>query len=165
MGKAAKVRGRSQQPHHLGHRPFTRGSATALGGAEAVAMRRSLFLLALLPCICFAHTAKIASAKAVVKADGSFVLKVRFDVVAFVLDLTPNEVADGPMNALLDGPVAVLDSQLADARGRFVGNLKIADAHFEMADFPTAADVHQIVDSGVRPRLPVMMTAVFRGHL
>ena len=56
--------------------------------------------------------------KAKIAVDGSFELRVRFDILAYCLDTTPAEVSDGAMNALLDGPPADLEAKLADAKAR-----------------------------------------------
>src|SRR5690349_13563678 len=82
----------------------------------------SLFLLAVMAS---AHPANMAAAQAKIAVDGSFELMVRFDVLAYCLDLPPTVVADGPMNALLDGPPAALESKLSDAKRRFLDHLQM----------------------------------------
>jgi len=125
-------------------------------------------LLALTP-VAFAHPANVPVARAKVKVDGTFELTVSFDILAFVLDQTPEIVLDAPMNGLLDGPVADLQERLTAAQKRFLESFSIGDAAHpgvvDSVDFPSATDIHKVVDGGQMPRLPVMMTATFRCHL
>ena len=116
-----------------------------------------------------AHPANIPIAHARAQADGVVEVSMSFDILAFVLDETPTTVLDAPMNALLDGPAADLQDRLTAAKGRFaegfavVGGTKpgVVDA----TDFPSAVEIHRVVDGGQLPRLPVMMTATLKCHL
>jgi hypothetical protein len=73
------------------------------------------------------------------------------------------------MNGLLDGPLTDLQERLTAARQRFLDGFSIGEASnrgvVDSIDFPTAADIHKVVDGGQTPRLPVMMTATLRCHL
>ncbi len=127
------------------------------------------FLLACLafglPILASAHPANIPVGRAKVHVDGKIELSITFDILAFVLDQTPQIVLDAPMNALLDGPISDLQSRLDAAKKRFMEGLAITDGLVDSIDFPTASDIHKVVDGGQLPRLPVMMTATFHGHL
>ena len=118
---------------------------------------------------CLAHPASIAAATAKVQADGRFAVQARFDLLAFVLDDTPQRIGDSPMNALLDGPAADLQAHLSEAEGRFRRDFQASGGSgpgvVDSVAFPSVADVQQWRDSGVKPRLPVTMTVTVSGHL
>ena len=126
-------------------------------------------LLGVLATFASAHPANIPVARAKVKVDGHFDLEVTFDILAFVLDQTPQLVLDAPMNALLDGSSKDLQGRLDQAQKRFLQGFRIGDAAnpgvVDSVEFPTAAEIHQAVDGGQLPRLPVMMTANLHCHL
>ncbi len=115
------------------------------------------------------HPANIPVVRAKVQPNGTMEVEITFDILAFVLDQTPQIVLDAPMNGLLDGSVADLQLRLNDAKKRFLEGFAIGDAqHAGVVDslkFPTAAEIHQVVDGGQTPRLPVMMSAVMKAHL
>ncbi len=116
---------------------------------------------------CLAHPGNVAAALAKVQPDGTFEIRFRFDLLAYALSEKPNHVADGPMNALLDGPPAELETRLGEAKARFRQNFRVGASGPEAIDkltFPSAADVLQSV-KGVRMRLPVMASVVVAGHL
>lgn len=117
----------------------------------------------------FAHPANIPVARAKVQPDGSFELSVRFDLLAFILEETPTAVADPPMNALLEGPRFKLQERLNESKERFAREMGVGDGSsngtLEITDYPTANGVHDYVDTGVQPRLPVMMMVTLKGHL
>jgi hypothetical protein len=125
--------------------------------------------LTFLPCLALAHPANIPVARAKVQVDGSIELTITFDILAFVLDQTPQIVLDAPMNALLDGPRADLQDRLTSSQKRFMEGLVVGDEAtpgiVDSVDFPTAGDIHKVVDGGQTPRLPVMMTAIIKCHL
>lgn len=114
------------------------------------------------------HPANIPSARAKIQPDGTLDLRVRFDILAFSLDQSPNDVGDGPMNALLDGPVSDLQARLTEAQARFRKNIRLISDNgsgtIDSISFPTAQDIHTLVDGGEGPRLPVMMTVTVSGH-
>lgn len=122
----------------------------------------------LFPLSAFGHPANIPVARAKVQVDGSIELSFTFDILAFVLDQTPQIVLDAPMNALLDGPQKDLQDRLDSSRRRFLEGLQIGEpgsiGAVDSVDFPTAAQVRQAAD-GQTPRLPVMMTATLKCHL
>ncbi|MFI5385817.1 MAG: hypothetical protein ACHQ50_06820, partial [Fimbriimonadales bacterium] len=129
-----------------------------------------ILLLGLLATLCFAlHPANIPAAKAKIAVDGSFELKVRFDILAYCLDLPPSEVADAPMNALLDGPASNLEARLADARRRFQNHIQVlgdgSPATVDSYSFADASDVLKAVAANPKPRLPVMTVVVLKGQL
>ncbi len=104
-----------------------------------------------------------------VTPDGKIELSITFDILAFVLDQTPQIVLDAPMNALLDGPSTALQERLVTSKTRFLQGLSISGgpkaAMVDSVDFPSAGDIHNVVNEGQTPRLPVMMTATFHCHL
>ena len=117
-----------------------------------------------------AHPATIAAATATVQPDGHFQVQARFDVLAFVLNDTTMRIGDGPMNDLLDGPVATLQSQLSAAAARFQRDFQASGGTsgpgtIDSVTFPTVADVQAWCNSGVKPRLPVMIPVTVQGHL
>ena len=126
-------------------------------------------LLWLMPISASAHPANIPVARAKVQVDGRFDLEVTFDILAFVLDQTPQLVLDAPMNGLIDGSATELQNRLNEAKKRFLQGLRIGDSAnrgiVDSIDFPSATDIHQVVDGGQLPRLPVMMTATLHCHL
>lgn len=119
--------------------------------------------------VCLAHPANIPAATAQIQADGTYEVRVRFDVLAFLLEETSLRVSDGPMNGLLDGPDEELRNRLADGEKRFREELRVSgDAGAATVDsvvFPTAEEIVRWRDSGIQPRLPVMGTVTIRGHL
>jgi len=125
------------------------------------------------PCLfqrqCDAHPAQIAGALVQVTGDGNVKIRVTFDLLAFVLNDTPQRIGDPPMNALLDGPEADLAKQLAEAKDRFERTfLMWADGNamkFQSFQFPGLKDVQEWKKSGVQPRLPVMLEARMEGKL
>jgi hydrogenase/urease accessory protein HupE len=133
-------------------------------------LRRALLLLLIaLPAFSLAvHPANMASAKAKIQVDGSFQVFVRFDILAYCLDSLPSEVGDGPMNAILDGPTAQLESLLNEAKARFISEFKIlgdgSSAKFEASAFPTAIDV-KALGGAAAIRLPAMAVVELRGRL
>lgn len=118
---------------------------------------------------CAAHPASIAAATAKVQPDGHFSVEARFDLLAFVLDDTPQRIGDGPMNALLDGPSPDLQARLGEAEGRFRRDFQVSGGSgpgaVDSVAFPTLTDVQKWRDSGIKPRLPVTMTVMVQGHL
>ena len=116
-----------------------------------------------------AHPASIAAATAKVQPDGRFSVEARFDLLAFVLDDTPQRIGDGPMNALLDGPASDLQAQLGEAEDRFRHDFQASGGSgpgvVDAVAFPSVTDVQKWRDSGVKPRLPVTMTVTVSGHL
>ena len=151
--------------------------STRLPSPPSFGLGRELWaLLALLLAIlaaggvrCQAHPASIAAATAKVQLDGHFVVESRFDLLAFVLDDTPQRIGDGPMNALLDGPASDLQTQLDKAEGRFQRDFQASGGSgpgaVDAVIFPSVADVQKWRDSGIKPRLPVTMTVTVQGHL
>lgn len=131
---------------------------------------RSLLILiaALLTALAAAHPANVAAAQVKVLADGSYTLRVRFDVLALATGSSPTDADDGAMNALLDGPEDALKTALADGARRFSGGFaaladgKPADAKIA---FATVADVRRFLAEAPSPRLPVMLTVTVAGKL
>lgn len=116
--------------------------------------------------VVLAHPANVPVARAKIQPNGQFEMSVTFDILAFVLDQTPELVLDAPMNALLDGTQADLQSRLEQAKNRFLKGIGVgrdAKGLVDSITFPTAQDIHDWV-AGQTPRLPVLMTAKLTGH-
>ena len=114
-----------------------------------------------------AHPANVPVARAKVQVDGHIELTVTFDILAFILDQTPELVLDAPMNALLDGSQSDLQARLDAAKKRFTEGLRLGGPEvlgaIDSISFPTAVDIRQSV-VGQQPRLPVMITATIKCH-
>src|ERR1044072_1357356 len=113
-------------------------------------------LLCALPWSASLHPANSPVARVKIRADGAVDLKVRFDLLAFILEQDPMVVLDPPMNALLDGPKADLDTRLAEAKIRFLKGMEAVGGTVEDGSFPSTQDNHQQVATLPPPRLPVM---------
>ena len=115
-----------------------------------------------------AHPANVAGARAKIALDGTFVINARFDILAYIVGQPPLKVADAPMNALLDGPPENLKQALSDAQTRFAREMKVrADngaGTIDSVEMPTLSQVQDWRDSGIPPRLPVMLTVNIKGH-
>ncbi len=115
------------------------------------------------------HPANIPSVKAKLGVDGVLELRMRFDLLAYLLEMTPAEVADGPMNALLDGPKSGLQAKVDESKERLrravVILTDVGISPIESIDFPTVIEIKQIADSHPKQRLPVMATTVIRTHV
>lgn len=119
-------------------------------------------LAVMLPCLASAHPANMPAALIKVAGDGSIKLRLHCDILAYVLDSTPVDISDEPMNALLDGPPADLQARLNEARTRFIQQMALKSAKrglkIDHVVFPTAAEIAAFVKAGTKNRLPVMMT-------
>ncbi|MGV3614213.1 MAG: HupE/UreJ family protein [Fimbriimonas sp.] len=125
-----------------------------------------LCLLALLVNVAFAHPANVAVSMAKVDPDGTFTLRIRFDVIAFATGASPKDADDEAMTVLIDGPEEGLRESLTAAAGNFRRGLVIGiGGEIDQLEFPTAAAVHAFLARDPNPRLPVMLDAVVRGHL
>lgn len=147
----------------MDHPSFARTAAGHLVCLVAV-----LFLLLARPAACVAHPANLPSADMAVRADGTFRLTIRVDILAFALNDSVFRITDGPMLALLDGPPEPLERALADAKERFAGDFRIrasqGEAHVDSIELPTAARLREIGSSG-RVRLPIMADITATGRL
>ena len=117
--------------------------------------------------VCRAHTGNIASGLAKVAPDGSFTLRLHFDVLSYAVGALPNHGDEDALNALLDGSPAVLETQLTEAKKRFRQNFRVAGGGAEAIDlvtFPHADDIISETKT-MRVRLPVMAFATVSGHL
>ncbi len=132
-------------------------------------LRRSLIVwmvlgLCALPSQTFAgwHPANVCSGLAKIQPDRSITLKLRFDMLAYILEMTPAEVADGPMLALIHGSKENLQESLADGKARMQRSLSImGDGHpvsIGAISFPTADDVLQLAAAKAEQPLPLMMS-------
>ena len=115
------------------------------------------------------HPANIAAARLKVATDGSIDLKLRFDVLAYVLEELPDEATAAEMAALADAPGPKLSDRLADAQVRLRSDLKLTSgASSVVVDsvmFPTADEVRRAADQNGPTRFPVMITVPIRAHL
>jgi hypothetical protein len=115
------------------------------------------------------HPANVPSSRVHVNADGTVELHTRFDILAFCLEFTPQEISDGPMNALLDGPLSELENRLEDAKARFQAGLAVSTdsgpGTIDLIEFPSAQDVGRCAANNGKQRLPVMLTVLVKEHL
>ncbi len=136
---------------------------------------RSLFwwvlrwVILLTPVAAGAHPALFTSAQVYVQPDGRFQLFITFDLLAFTFQTSSLEVADPPMNALLDGPEDTLAQKIEESRAYFLANVKIetdrGPATVTRLQFPKLADIKAWKDSGREPRLPVVADVKVDGTL
>ena len=117
--------------------------------------------------LAWCHPANVPVARVKVQPSGHFEMTVTFDVLAFLLDQTPELVLDAPMNALLDAPLEDLQARLELGKSRFLKGLSIGlngQGSIESMTFPSAKEIHDWI-KGQNPRLPVMMTANLIGQM
>lgn len=116
-----------------------------------------------------AHPGLKSSAIVSIKADGTLIVSVHHDALAFALNDISERVEDEPMNALLDGPPADLAAALVESRERFQTLMRVEAEGVPVAltitEAPTPEKVGEWVKSGYSPRLPVKMDFVTRGAL
>jgi hydrogenase/urease accessory protein HupE len=116
-----------------------------------------------------AHPTLFTATQVCIKPDGSYRFFLRFDLLAFVLGKTSLEIADPPMNRLLDGPPQALEQKLAEAQKSFFQNFAIqtdrGPGKIERIKFPNLADIDHWKASGITPRLPVIGEIELEGHL
>ena len=128
-----------------------------------------LFFLALAATGFCAHPANVPSAQLKVQVGGTVEMHLRFDILAFLLEETPQEITDGPMNALLDGPSSVLQDRLNAGSARLRSELSIlgdnGTASLGAIKFPTVAQVEECAVENGKQRLPVMLTVIIQAHL
>ncbi len=136
-------------------------------GLTACRRLLSIWAAVALATFAVAHPANVPVARAKVQVDGHVDLSVTFDILAFILDQTPELVLDAPMNGLLDGSPTDLQARLDAAKKRFTEGLSIGGPDnpgvIDSISLPTALEIRQSV-VGQQPRLPVMMTATIRCH-
>src|SRR4051794_9229547 len=87
----------------------------------------ALALTFLFPICALAHPARLASAIAKIDRDGNVNVAVNIDLLAFILNDTPQRVSDADMNALLNAPADQLGTQLADAKDRLLRGSRLKD--------------------------------------
>lgn len=118
--------------------------------------------------IAHAHPTCLTSAVVTVETTGEFRLTMDFDTLAYVLNDTSARIGNEPMEALLAGPRAELEAQLAGAKRRFGHGLVLTTdrgpAVVEALDFPTADLVDKWREEKT-PVLPVVLSAEVRGRL
>lgn len=111
------------------------------------------------------HPGNVPSALAKIGGDGSVQLRVRFDVLSYVLDQTSAETSESSQRKLVALPSNELDERLQEAEGRFKKTLFLSGsgARVKVAsvDFPEASSVQETVKNhGHLPMLmPVTATA------
>src|SRR4051794_34660199 len=136
-------------------------------------MRRSIAIVFCMLCIvalalsatCDAHPAQYASANVKIARDGGFLIRIRFDLPAFVLNDTPARIEDASMRSLLTQKPEELQAQIDNAKQRLLHGVRIRCGDVviraEKVRFPNAADVLRERGS----RLPLMMEADLEGVL
>ncbi len=115
-----------------------------------------------------AHPATLTSAEATVEADGRFQLVAHFDTLAFALNDTSARIGNAPMEELLAGPRPVLETRLAEAKGRFLHGLRVVTdrgpGSVDASEFPTAEQV-LAWQAATTPVLPVVLPVRITGRL
>jgi hypothetical protein len=105
------------------------------------------------------HPGGVPSALAKVGGDGSVHLRVRFDVLSYVLDQTPAETSESSLRKLVALPSNELDERLEEAEGRFKKTLvfSASGARVQVAsvEFPSASIVQETVKN--HAHLPALM--------
>ena len=122
----------------------------------------------LAPLVGHAHPATLTSAEATVEADGRFQVTARFDTLAFALNDTSVRIGNAPMEELLAGPQAVLETRLTEAKGRFLHGFRVVTdrgpGRVDASDFPTAEQV-LAWKASTTPVLPVVLPVRLSGRL
>lgn len=131
--------------------------------------RLLLLIPLLIPACAIAHPARVMSASLSVAPDGQFVVRLHFDLLAYLLNDSPQRVDHESMDALLDGPTGVLVKHLEQAQARMLRGVSvICDGRTIRADrieFPTTSDVEKWKAAGTSHRLPVMQDATLYGQI
>lgn len=126
-------------------------------------MRRLLCLLAVLVAqFALSHPADVPSALAKVQAGGAVELRIKFDILSFILDGPPQEIADNAKLSLLSEDREELQARLDEAKGRLSSGFSgLASPSIA---FPTADEVLSAAQSmGPRP-LPLMLPVTVTGQ-
>ncbi len=127
------------------------------------------WLILLMPAAAGAHPALFTSAQVYIQPDGRFQLFTTFDLLAFTFQESSSEIADPPMNALLDGPEDTLTQKIDVSRAYFQASVKIetdqGPATVTRLQFPNLAVVKAWKESGRNPRLPVVADVELDGTL
>ena len=119
--------------------------------------------------VALAHPGALGMGTLTLEQDGRYSLELKFDVLSVALDVPSDGYFDEEMNALLDGPPAVLAARLADGKERFLAKFAILADGQPCAPgtlvFPGMADVQRHLDSDTLFRLPVMLPLTLTGQL
>lgn len=117
----------------------------------------------------FAHPARMATGIATVRPDGQVRLSLNFDMLAFLLNDTPQRVVDSQMYELLDGPVETLQARVAEGRERLPHAVRVladgVEVPMGVAAFPTAEGILRASRSAGGMRIPVVMDCALQGQL
>jgi len=107
-----------------------------------------------------AHAANLADATLKVEPDGRFKLTLEFSALAFLLNDLPERIADSDLREAAAGPVASLETMIANGRERMQRGLTIeSDGHpvgTRLIAFPPAAVLSPPRDRG--PVSPLFYT-------
>ena len=121
----------------------------------------------ILPAACFAHPARFASAELKIDRNRTVHLSLRFDLLAYMVDDSPERVSDTAMMDVLQASRQSQAQMLADAQGRLArGCLLVTNdgtIRLEATAFPTAAQLPSGFQ-GARS-LPMMGEAELQGVL
>jgi hypothetical protein len=133
-------------------------------------MRGSLVaLIGLLASGALGHPANVASAKAKVGLDRVVEVRVRFDLLAFLLDERPSDVDHAEMLGLLSAPLPLLESRLQDAASRFREGLHLLGdggmGAINSVTFPAASEIQEWRERHEPSQLPILSAAVAKGRL
>ncbi|OJU63853.1 MAG: hypothetical protein BGO01_16980 [Armatimonadetes bacterium 55-13] len=115
------------------------------------------------------HPSNVPVGRAKVQLDGTIDLNMRFDILAYLVDHSPNEGNDSAMLDLLELTDNELQARINDGQARFKRLLHLQGDNgpgvVESVVFPTPAEIHRISDAIGPNRIPVMGSVVIRGHL
>ena len=113
------------------------------------------------------HPGGVPSALAKIGGDGSVLLRVRFDVLSYVLDQTPAETSESSLRKLVALPSEELEKRLDEAEGRFKKTLvfSASGAREKVAsvEFPKASSVQEAVKN--HGHLPILMPVTAKAKL
>lgn len=111
-----------------------------------------------------AHPATVPTAVAKVKADGSFQIAIRFDVLAYTLDQESGHVDRSDMAEFFRRPVSEIDTSFREAGRRFLAEFSVRSGKVQDFSFPGSAEARRW--QGSNPSVsPVMLTATLKGKL
>src|SRR5262245_41412686 len=118
----------------------------------------ALFIALLIDCA-QGHPLQVASGTATLDGTGNYIIRLKFDTLAFALDQTPGDASDDAMMELLNGQADKLQSALGDAAGRLKRGVVVktdrGDASIASIRFPDAIEVLRWKESHATAVLPV----------
>lgn len=111
-----------------------------------------------------AHPANMAAAAVKVAADGSFRVHIRFDVLAFVANATPQAVSDAELTDIVDAPDDTIRARLKEAEGRLREGIETGTP-LKVTAFPGLGEITRVRTFEGPRRLLVYGNATLEGRL